>query len=113
MKPDKSKPTFKERLKSIPAMYQVVLAVVAATVFVLTYHDQFVTTVQAAEIQSQNQSQIKLLRIDGYETEKRALVRAKAKAVSGGKTAEAEILEQDIQTLRDKIKSLCDKLDDC
>lgn len=94
-------------------MYKAAGVVVAMTVFVLTYHDQFVTDAEAAEQESRAQNQIKLLRVDGYETEKRVLIREKSKAVELNKVAEAETLEQDIQTLRDKIKGLCDKLDDC
>ena len=99
--------------QKIPDIYKAVVAVVLVTVFVLTYHDQFVTDAEAAEQQKQAQEQIKLLRVDGYETEKRTLVREKAKAVEFNKVAEAEKLEQDIQTLRDKIKGLCDQVEDC
>lgn len=94
-------------------MYKAGAALVALTVFVLTYHNQFVTTAEAMEMKQQQQEQLILLRVDNKEAEKRALIRAKAKAVAAEKRAEAEQLEQDIQTLRDQIKGLCEEVKDC
>jgi replication fork clamp-binding protein CrfC len=99
--------------QDIPDMYKAGAALVALTVFVLTYHNQFVTTAEAMEMKQQQQEQLILLRVDNKEAEKRALIRAKAKAVAAEKRAEAEQLEQDIQTLRDQIKGLCEEVKDC
>ena len=101
------------KFEDIPKIYKAAVVLVVATVFIIGYHDQFLTVVEAAEQQKQSKDEIRLLRVDGYETEKRQLVREKAEAVEQKKPAKAEILEQDIQTLRDKIKSLCDQLEDC
>jgi len=101
------------KFEDIPKIYKAAVVLVIVTVFVIGYHDQFLTVVEAAEQQKQSKDEIRLLRVDGYETEKRQLVREKAEAVEQKKPAKAEILEQDIQTLRDKIKSLCDQLEDC
>lgn len=97
----------------IPKIYQAGAALVAIVVFVMTYHDRFVTEAEAMERDKQAQAQLVLLRVDNKEAEKRALIREKAKAVKAGDQAEAERIEQDIQTLRDQIKGLCDQVDDC
>lgn len=99
--------------KDIPSTYKAVVVIIAATVFILTYHDQFITNAEAMEQQNKARDEVSYLRVDGYETEKRALIREKKKAVKAGNIADAEGLEQDIQTLRDKIKSLCNQLDNC
>lgn len=99
--------------KDIPVIYKSIGVVVAATVFVLTYHDRFITEAEAAELQKVQQAQLILLRVDNKEAEKRTLVREKAKAVEENKLAQAEKLEQDIQTLRDQIKGLCDQIEEC
>jgi hypothetical protein len=97
----------------IPSMYKVVATVVTITVFVLTYHDQFVTDAEAMEQVNKSQAQLVLLRVDNKEAEKRALIREKARAIKANDIAEVERLEQDIQTLRDQIKGLCDQVEDC
>ena len=101
------------KFTDIPNIYKAVVAIIAATVFMVGYHDRFITIAEAAEQQQKARDEVRLLRVDGYETEKRALVREKSKAVKDNNTADAETLEQDIQTLRDKIKGLCDQLEDC
>ena len=101
------------KLTDISNSYKAAATIVVATVFMVTFHAQFVTETEAAEQQSKAQDEIRLLRVDGFETEKRALIREKSKAVEANKIADAETLEQQIQTIRDKIKSLCDQLDDC
>ena len=99
--------------KEIPAMWQAAAALVAATVFVLTYHNQFITEAEAEEQNAQNQAQLILLRVDNKEAEKRTLIREKAKAVKSDDVEEAERLEQDIQTLREEIQRLCDQIKEC
>ena len=99
--------------KVIPVAWQMVVAVVAATVFVLTYHDRFVTDAEAEEQQAQHQAQLILLRVDNKEAEKRTLIREKAKAVKADNAEEAERLEQDIKTLREEIERLCDQIKEC
>ena len=99
--------------KNIPKIYKGGVAIVAFTVFILGYHDQFVTQAEAAERQQQARDEIRYLRVDNLEIKKDALIREKVKAVEFNKIADAEKLEQDIQTLRDKIKGLCDQLDEC
>ena len=101
------------KLDEIPKIYQAGAAIVALTVFVLTYHNRFVTTAEAMELKQQQQEQLILLRVDNKEAEKRSLIREKSKAVAADKPAEAERLEQDIQTLRDQIKGLCEEVKDC
>lgn len=94
-------------------MWQAAAALVAATAFVLTYHNQFITEAEAEEQRVQTQSQLILLRVDNKESEKRTLIREKAKAVDSNDVAEAERLEQDIQTLREEIKRLCNQIKEC
>jgi len=101
------------RWDDIPKIYQAGLAVVAITAFVLTYHNRFVTVAEAMELKNQQQEQLILLRVDNKEAEKRTLIREKAKAVAAERDAEAEKLEQDIRTLRDQIKGLCEEIKDC
>lgn len=100
-------------LKKVPDIYKFALVVIAATVFVLTYHDKFVTIAQAAESKRVVDEQMLLMRVDSKEKEKRVLIREKAKAVKIKDVADAEIIEQDIQTLRDQIKKLCSQTDKC
>jgi hypothetical protein len=97
----------------IPALYKTIATVVVATVFVLTYHDQFVTLAEAMEQQTKASHQLIKLRVDNKETEKRTLIREKKKATRDGDMTEVAVLNEDIQTLRDQIKSLCDQIDDC
>ena len=99
--------------QDIPDLYKYTVAVVTVSVLVLTYHDQFVTKAEAAETASKTEAQIKLMRVDNKEAEKRTLIREKGKAVKEGRAADAEMLEQDIQTLRDQIKSLCENIKEC
>ena len=60
-------------------MYKGGAALVLLTVFVLTYHDQFVTDAEAMEQQTRAQEQLIMLRVDNKETEKRSLIREKTK----------------------------------
>jgi phage host-nuclease inhibitor protein Gam len=99
--------------KEIPAMWQAAGALVAATVFVLTYHNQFVTQAEAEEKDERHQAQLILLRVDNKEAEKRTLIREKAEAVEQNDAAKAERLEQDIKTLREEIQRLCDQIEEC
>ena len=94
-------------------MYKAGVVLVAVTVFVLGYHNQFITEVEAMESATKAQSQLILLRVDNKEAEKRTLIREKTKAIEQNKMAQAEKLEQDIQTLRDQIKGLCDQISEC
>ena len=99
--------------QDIPNMYKGAAAIVAVTAFGLNYHSKFITEAEAMEQQTKAQAQLIALRVDGKESEKRSLIRAKTKAVEANKTAEAEQIEQDIQTLRDQINSLCRQIEDC
>ena len=94
-------------------MYKAGVVLVAVTVFVLGYHNQFITEAEAMERATKAQSQLILLRVDNKEAEKRTLIREKTKAIEQNKMAQAEKLEQDIQTLRDQIKGLCDQISEC
>jgi len=100
-----------DTIDKIPGYYQAGVILVGLVVFVLTYHDQFITNVEAMEQQKLARDEVRLLRVDGYETEKRGLIKEKKEAIKNNDAAEAEAIEQDIQTLRDKIKNLCGKLD--
>ena len=107
----------KYKWEDIPKIYKGVVVIVAVTAFFITFHDQFVTESEAAEKSKQerkaNNEQIIMLRVDNKEAEKRTLVRDKAKAIDAGKKAEADTLQQDIETLRSQIKGLCDQIDSC
>ena len=97
----------------IPTMYKFGAVVATATLAMFTYHTRFVTHAEAEQQQSKQQAQLILLRVDNKEAEKRVLIREKAKAMERAKIAEAEKIEQDLQTLRDQIKSLCDQVNEC
>lgn len=99
--------------KDIPDMYKYAAAIVAATVFVLTYHDQFVTEVEAAERDQQVVDQLVLIRVDMKQEKLDRKIGEKSKAVEVSDTAEAEKIEQEIRNLREQIKSLCDQVEDC
>ena len=99
--------------KDIPDMYKFGVVVVAATVFVLTYHGQFITQAEAAEQQAKIVDVLISMRVDSKEEQKEMKIDQKAKAIKENDLAEAEKLEQEIQTLRDQIKSLCDQISDC
>lgn len=99
----------------IPDIVKAIVVVGGFLVWAVTYHDQFVTTSQAAEQQLNNEQQIGALLVVGLESEKRALIKEKARAIERQDAAEADKAEQDIQTLRDRIKGVCErnKLKDC
>ena len=97
----------------IPNIYKGMATVVVATVFVLTYHDRFITEAEAMEQQNKAQAQLILLRVDNKEAEKRTLIRDMKKAIQENRTADADALKEDIQTLRDQIKGLCDQIEEC
>ena len=99
--------------KDIPAYYKLIATAVAATVFVLGYHSQFITKAEAAETQQEVVNVLTAMRVDAKEEKKERKIEEKAEAVASGDTAKAEKLEQEIQTLRDQIKGLCDQIDDC
>jgi len=99
--------------KDIPDLYKGGVVLVALTVFVLTYHDRFITEAEAMEQQQKNDQQIKVLIVLNFEDKLTQRIKEKVKAVEAGDMAEAERLEQDIQTIRDRIKSLCENLEEC
>jgi hypothetical protein len=99
--------------KEIPDMYKFAVAVVLATVFVLTYHNQFMTVEAAEKAEEKHDAKITLLIVTLKESEKRTRIGELAKAKEAGDIAEAERIDQDIQTLRDEIISLCDQIDEC
>jgi hypothetical protein len=101
------------KLDDIPKLYKGIAAVVAGTIFMLTYHNQFVTVAEAMEQQTKNDKQITYLIVLNMETKKEALIEQKVKAIEVNNPALTEKLEQQIQTLRDKIEGLCDNLDSC
>jgi len=101
--------------QDIPDVVKGIVVVGGFLVWAITYHDQFMTVTQAAEQQLSTEQQISGLLVVGLEAEKRALIKEKAKAIEAGDAAESDKVEQNIQTLRDRIKGVCERneLKDC
>lgn len=111
-------------LKDIPDMYKAGAVLVILVIGGMTYHDKFAIAedvskqyqtmqVQMVEQQVATTNQIQYMLVLSMEDKKELKINAKAKAVADNNTVDAEKLEQEIQTLRDRIKGLCDQLDDC
>jgi len=99
--------------KDIPDMYKAGVALVGLTVFMLSYHNQFITEAEAAEQQGQVVQQLIAIRVEGKEEKKERKIEEKAKAVAEQNVVEAEKLQQEIETLQHQINSLCNQIDDC
>lgn len=109
---------------NIPDVYKGAVALVFLTIGGYTYHEKFITNAEASEeftkvrsqmVQQQvaTTNQIQYLLVLNMESNRDILIKEKAAAVAAGDTAEAEKLGQNIQSLRDRIKGLCDQLSDC
>ena len=99
--------------QDIPNAYKAVGTIVVATVFMLTYHDQFITDAEAMEQQKKNDAQIQFLLVLGYEREKTILIKEKVLYLERDNKPEVARVNEEIQTLRDKIKGICDQIKDC
>ena len=108
----------------IPGMYKGAAVIIVAVLSVVAYLGNYVTHVQADEQnqkvekrldkqQAYAQSRFQYILVLSFQKEKLAVIEKKAQAVADNNAAEAEKLEQEIQTIRDSIKGLCDQLDDC
>ena len=101
------------KLSEIDNTYKAVAGIVLATVFMITFHDQYITESEAMEQQVAAQAQLIMLRVDNKESEKRTLIREKARAMKAGEMGEVSRLTEDIKTLREQVTSLCLQVPDC